>query len=174
VAGTNVPELGVLPASVVDANWQLKARVHTFDAANIYEEINGEAEKFIKQGLRNMHYATLRASDGTEFAIELYDQGGIGGVRIAEQPHYLLYHDCYDGKTDRARELFGAILAATRSISHEQATRAAAVCPQGIDIASHSSRGQHKLCREPHGQHYCNGSRLESIRALTTRLSKKP
>ena len=55
MAGSNVPGLGVLPASVVDANWQLKARVRTFDAANLYEEINGEAEKFIKQGLRNMH-----------------------------------------------------------------------------------------------------------------------
>ena len=73
------PELGVFPASLVDANWQLKARVRTFDASNLYEKINGEAEKFIKQGLRNMHYATLRASDGTEFAIELYDQGGVGG-----------------------------------------------------------------------------------------------
>lgn len=76
---TATPALGLFPPSLIDENWQLKTRVRTFDASNLYEKINGEAEKFIKQGLRNMHYATLQARDGTEFAIELYDQGGVGG-----------------------------------------------------------------------------------------------
>jgi hypothetical protein len=68
------------PAEIAGDDWQPKGRVRSFDPGNLYEKINGEAEKFVKQGFVSMHYLVLRAvADGTELAIELYDQGDLGG-----------------------------------------------------------------------------------------------
>ncbi len=72
--------LGPLPETILDEQWQLVGRVKTFDADNLYEKINGEAERFLKQGFVSLSYAVLRsAEDGSEMAIELYDQGSVGG-----------------------------------------------------------------------------------------------
>ncbi len=74
------PDLGLFPVGVAHESWQPAGRVRTFDAGNLYEKINGEAEKFIKQGFKTMHYLVLRdTTGGGELAIELYDQGDIGG-----------------------------------------------------------------------------------------------
>ncbi len=72
--------LGPLPETILDEHWQLVGRVKAFDADNLYEKINGEAERFLKQGFVALSYAVLRSvEDGSEMAIELYDQGSIGG-----------------------------------------------------------------------------------------------
>ena len=72
--------LGPLPETILDEQWQLVGRVKRFDADNLYEKINGEAERFLKQGFVSLSYAVLRsAEDGSEMAIELYDQGSVGG-----------------------------------------------------------------------------------------------
>lgn len=74
------PELGLFPPAILQDEWTLSGRVRQFDAGNLYEKINGEAEKFLKHGFRAMHYAVLRSpGDGAELAIELYDQGDVGG-----------------------------------------------------------------------------------------------
>jgi len=78
--GTAGPALGALPESILDEQWQTGGRARTFDAGNLYEKINGEAEKFLKQGFVSLDYVVLRsAEDGSEIAIELYDQGSVGG-----------------------------------------------------------------------------------------------
>ena len=43
-------DLGPFPPPTVDAEWQPVGRIKLFQADNLYEKINGEAEKFIKQG----------------------------------------------------------------------------------------------------------------------------
>ena len=74
------PALGSLPESILDDEWHPVGRVRTFDAENLYEKINGEAEKFLRQGFVSLTYAVLKSvDDGSEIAIELYDQGGVGG-----------------------------------------------------------------------------------------------
>lgn len=73
------PALGAFPPGLVDDNWHLATRVREFDPSNLYEKINGEAEKFIKQGFRALHYAALTGKDGSQLALELYDQGNLGG-----------------------------------------------------------------------------------------------
>ncbi|MEZ5584883.1 MAG: DUF6599 family protein [Candidatus Competibacteraceae bacterium] len=51
-----------------------------FGPDNLFEKINGEAPKFLKQGFRNLYYLVLRSSaDNSEIAIELFDQGDMGG-----------------------------------------------------------------------------------------------
>ena len=73
-------DFGLYPSEIVDDDWQATGRVRKFDADNLYEKINGEAEKFIKQGFVSLHYLVLRDNtDGAELAIELFDQGDIGG-----------------------------------------------------------------------------------------------
>jgi hypothetical protein len=73
-------ELGPFPPAVLDAGWQPVGRVRSFQPDNLYEKINGEAEKFIRQGFVELAYLRLRSSsDAGEIAIELFDQGDLGG-----------------------------------------------------------------------------------------------
>ena len=89
--------------------------------------------------------AALTSNYSCEGCKHLCEQAAGGGVRIAEQLRYLMYHDAYDGKEARARELFESIPARSRAISVAQASRAAAVCPQGIDIAAQLDRAREVL-----------------------------
>ena len=79
-------DLGLFPVSLIADGWSLVGRVRKFDASNLYEKINGEAEKFLKQGFVAMHYAVVQAPPGgegesarDELAVELYDQGAVPG-----------------------------------------------------------------------------------------------
>ncbi|MGB5466059.1 MAG: DUF6599 family protein, partial [Sedimenticolaceae bacterium] len=73
-------DLGPFPPPTLDADWQPVGRVKRFQPDNLYEKINGEAEKFIKQGFIELAFLRLRsADDSSEIAIELFDQGGLSG-----------------------------------------------------------------------------------------------
>jgi hypothetical protein len=73
-------DLGSFPARTLDAEWQPVGRLRRFGADNLYEKINGEAEKFIKQGFVELSYLLLRSTrDSGEIALELFDQGDLGG-----------------------------------------------------------------------------------------------
>ena len=73
-------DLGPFPARTLDDEWQPVGRVKRFQADNLYEKINGEAEKFIKQGFVELAFLRLRAAgDAGEIAIELFDQGDVSG-----------------------------------------------------------------------------------------------
>ncbi len=72
--------LGIFPETVVDQEWMVESRLKQFTPDNLFEKINGEAEKFLRQGFQTLHYLVLRSNaDGAELAIELYDQGDMGG-----------------------------------------------------------------------------------------------
>jgi len=80
MAGPAALRLGAFPNAVVDERWQPIGRLRQFDASNLYEKINGEAEKFIKQGFVQLDYLVLRSTqDGSELTLELFDQGDLGG-----------------------------------------------------------------------------------------------
>ncbi len=73
-------DLGPFPPSTLDAEWRPAGRIKRFQPDNLYEKINGEAEKFIKQGFVELAFLRLRsANDSSEIAIELFDQGDLGG-----------------------------------------------------------------------------------------------
>ena len=72
--------LGIFPESIVDQEWVAESRVKQFSPDTLFEKINGEAEKFLRQGFQALHYIVLTSqADGSELAIELYDQGDMGG-----------------------------------------------------------------------------------------------
>mgnify|MGYP001819657073 CR=1 FL=1 len=73
-------DLAPFPADIAESDWQPVGRVKRFQAENLFEKINGEAEKFIKQGFVELAYLLLRSDhDGSEIAIELFDQGDMAG-----------------------------------------------------------------------------------------------
>jgi hypothetical protein len=73
-------DLSPFPAAVLDSEWRPAARLKRFNASNLYEKINGEAERFLRQGFQALHYLVLESkADGAEIAIELFDQGDLKG-----------------------------------------------------------------------------------------------
>lgn len=75
-----VADINPYPAGTVSDNWQIAGRIRRFEPENLYEKINGEAEKFLRQGFEQLHYLVLRSVSGdAEIAIELFDQGDIPG-----------------------------------------------------------------------------------------------
>jgi hypothetical protein len=74
------PDLGIFPEIIVDQEWQAGARLKRFGPENLFEKINGEAEKFLRQGFKSLYYIILRAKEEeSELSIELYDQGDTTG-----------------------------------------------------------------------------------------------
>lgn len=73
--------LGLFPQTILAQGWQISSRLKQFEAGNLYEKINGEAEKFIRQGFLSLHYIALKSktNPAEEIAIELFDQGNLGG-----------------------------------------------------------------------------------------------
>lgn len=94
-------DLGWFPPGVLSGGWALTSRLRRFGKDTLFEKINGEAEKFIKQGFRELQYLSLKSTavgtangteNGTEngtakngaaadeLAIELFDQGTFAGA----------------------------------------------------------------------------------------------
>lgn len=65
-------------------------------------------------------------------------------VAIADQLRYLMYFESYD-KPQRARELFREIPITLKGFDRDVLNQAAAVCPQGIDIAGRLEQAQSML-----------------------------
>ena len=81
-------DLGPFPAATLDTEWQPVGRIKRFQPDNLFEKINGEAEKFIKQGFVELAFLRLRsANDASEIAIELFDQGDLSGSLAVFSEH---------------------------------------------------------------------------------------
>lgn len=82
--GATSLDLGLFPASILSGGWAISSRPRSFDRKTLFEKINGEAEKFIRQGFRELQYIAIKnPATGDEIAIELFDQGGFtGGIGI--------------------------------------------------------------------------------------------
>ncbi|MBF0277138.1 MAG: hypothetical protein HQM13_05080 [SAR324 cluster bacterium] len=117
-AGSPPEKPGVFPASVIDGEWSISSRLKEFTKENLYEKINGEAEKFIKQGFQVLSYLGLQSNrDNSEIAIELYDQGDMGGSmgifsdhlsedKIIEQAGPVIYFSTPAGAIGRKGRFF--------------------------------------------------------------------
>lgn len=82
------PDLGPFPANIVDPEWRPAGRLKQFGPDTLFEKINGEAPKFLKQGFQRLYYLVLESSaTGNEIAIELFDQATMGGSRGVFSEH---------------------------------------------------------------------------------------
>jgi predicted aldo/keto reductase-like oxidoreductase len=61
------------------------------------------------------------------------------GVQIGTTLRYLMYHDVYS-EPEKAKELFAGLPEEARRIENVDFSRAAELCPNGIDIPSHMRR----------------------------------
>ncbi|MEE8433243.1 MAG: DUF6599 family protein [bacterium] len=78
-------DLGWFPPGVLSGGWALASRLRRFGKDTLFEKINGEAEKFLKQGFRELQYLSLKSTsqnggEADELAIELFDQGTFAGA----------------------------------------------------------------------------------------------
>lgn len=72
------PNIAPFPSSIVDEQWQPAGRIKSFEPDNLFEKINGEAEKFLKQNFQKLYYLVLKSTrDATEISIELFDHKDI-------------------------------------------------------------------------------------------------
>jgi hypothetical protein len=72
--------LGIFPETILDQDWEVGSRLRQFNPDNLFEKIDGEAEKFIRQGFKSLYYIGLKSKDdGSELSIELFDQGSTTG-----------------------------------------------------------------------------------------------
>lgn len=75
-----VAALTPFPTAIVSEGWSLASRVRRFEEDTLFEKINGEAPKFLKQGFLSLHYVVLTSvASGEEIGIELFDQSDRGG-----------------------------------------------------------------------------------------------
>lgn len=73
-------DLAIFPKGMLNNNWQLKKSVKQFDKDNLFEKINGEAERFLRHQFKRLYFLNLiHNATQNEIDIELYDQGGIPG-----------------------------------------------------------------------------------------------
>ncbi|MDH5752922.1 MAG: hypothetical protein OEZ59_10975 [Deltaproteobacteria bacterium] len=72
-------DMAPFPMALLAGGWTPGGRVRGFGPDNLYEKINGEAEKFIRQDFRALHYLVLKGPGGAELSIELFDQGSLPG-----------------------------------------------------------------------------------------------
>ena len=65
-----------------------------------------------------------------------------GGIAIADQLRFLMYHECYSDKSERARELFAELPDRARALDSGKLLAASAACPQGIDLVERLTTAQ--------------------------------
>ena len=79
--------------------------------------------------------AALTANYACNGCSHLCEAAISGQTAIADQLRYLMYYESY-GKAERARELYQTMPESGRDFAVGDLRKAAAVCPQGIDIAA--------------------------------------
>ncbi len=63
-------DMGLIPVEILSGGWAISSRPRRFDRETLFEKINGEAEKFIRQNFRALHFVAIKnAATGDELAI---------------------------------------------------------------------------------------------------------
>jgi Family of unknown function (DUF6599) len=74
-------DLGLFSPGIREGGWEPERSVKTFNKDNLFEKINGEADKFLQRGFKQLHFLRLINKDSSiEISIELFDQGGFKGA----------------------------------------------------------------------------------------------
>lgn len=72
--------LGLFPAQILDDQWTVSLPLKEFNEETLFEKINGEAEKFLQQGFKNLQFIRIQDdAKSSEIGIELFDQGDLKG-----------------------------------------------------------------------------------------------
>ncbi len=154
------PDPGIFPETIFDSEWKMESRIKQFDETNLFEKINGEAEKFLKQGFRSLNYLVLLSRDGNnEIAIELYDQESMGGSmgifsdhmsgdKIIEQENEVVYFETSVGAIGRKGKYFFRIAGNTESEIIQQKTRQLITAFSQLQEKEHGTPKEFRILNE--------------------------
>jgi hypothetical protein len=137
--------------SVMKAVWadeRISAAVSAMDSLEkVHENIGASVDKTKltqaewQQIWRYAHETRHMACDGCD---HLCGEAVEGPAEIGSAMRYLMYHDVY-GQKALARELWSRLPADARNLSPDAYRRAAAACPNGLDIAGLMARANQIL-----------------------------
>jgi hypothetical protein len=87
LAGCKRPAAGPFPASNEVSGWAKTGETRTFDAANLWRYIDGDAEKYLKAGVQRASTADYKYQNKVEAVVDIYtmtDSEGAGKIFEAE------------------------------------------------------------------------------------------
>jgi hypothetical protein len=70
--GTQVPSTPPRPTAEVPAGWTRTGETRTFDAENLYDLVDGQAEAFFAYGFQNVAVQTYEGLDGAILQVEIW------------------------------------------------------------------------------------------------------
>jgi len=68
------------PATQEVAGWVRTGDIRTFQAADLWKYIDGEAERYLKVGVRSVSTADYRSRDKLDAVVDIYTMGSESGV----------------------------------------------------------------------------------------------
>ncbi|MEZ5584888.1 MAG: aldo/keto reductase [Candidatus Competibacteraceae bacterium] len=140
--------LGQAKLKSVWADERIASVVSEMDSVRLARENITAAKSEVSLNAEELHQlnrlAALTANYACNGCSHLCEAAISGQTAIADQLRYLAYYECY-GKTERAQELYREIPVTGRQFSEGELRQAAAVCPQGIDIAARVKQAQRVL-----------------------------
>ena len=71
---------GPFPASNEVSGWAKTGETRTFDAANLWRYIDGDAEKYLKAGVQSASTADYKYQDKVEAVVDVYTLTGVDGA----------------------------------------------------------------------------------------------
>ncbi|MEE4376708.1 MAG: aldo/keto reductase [Candidatus Competibacteraceae bacterium] len=140
--------LGQAKLKSVWADERIASVVSEMDSVRVTRENIAAAKSEVSLNAEELHQlnrlAALTANYACNGCSHLCEAAIPGQTAIADQLRYLAYYECY-GKTERAQELYREMPVAAQQFSEGDLKQAAAVCPQGIDIAARVKQAQRVL-----------------------------
>jgi hypothetical protein len=75
-------EQSLLPASGEVAGWAKTGDVRTFEAADLWKYIDGEAERYLKAGAQKVSTADYRFQNKVDAVVDIYTMRDVEGARM--------------------------------------------------------------------------------------------
>ena len=73
-------ERSFFPASNEVAGWTTTASIRTFEAADLWKYIDGDAERYLKAGVRRVSTTDCRFQDKVDAVVDIYTMGSAEGA----------------------------------------------------------------------------------------------
>ena len=71
----------LFPSSKEAAGWVKSSDVRTFEAADLWKYIDGEAERYLKAGVQRVSTADYRFQNKIDAVVDIYAMGNVEGAR---------------------------------------------------------------------------------------------
>jgi len=80
VACNREPRAALFPASNQVAGWEKTGDIRTFEAADLWKYIDGEAERYLKAGVQRVSTADYKFQNKVDAVVDIYTMGSAEGA----------------------------------------------------------------------------------------------